>query len=89
MAGSYQHVTQEINGKRQFVGCTLLDHMGDGYGAIEELWFMAHYLAGDDPKKLDEALERYQKPSDDPVANELKNRISEAVDNDWWEDHLE
>lgn len=88
MAGSYKHVTAKIDGARQFLGPCLLDHLGDATEALEELWFMAHYLAGDDPKRLDEALERFYRPGDDPLAAELKARLRKAVDNDYWQGNL-
>ncbi len=88
MAGSYGHVDFVINGKHQFIGCTLLDHLGDGFGAIEELWFALRLIAGDDESKIADAIKQFNNPTSD-LAIELKQRLSDASDNDYWEGELD
>jgi hypothetical protein len=42
MAGSYKHV---VNADGTFHGVSLLDHLGDAYEALEEMYGMVWYLA--------------------------------------------
>ena len=55
MAGSFSHVAVMRDGKLRFRGMSLLDHMGDAYEAIEEMFDMIEHLSGGDMQKLREA----------------------------------
>ena len=60
MAGSYRHcVAVTKAGKRKFIGSELLDHLGDAYEALEEMFDMIEHLSGGDPTKIHEAHEAH------------------------------
>lgn len=42
MAGSYNHC---VDDEGRFIGVRLLDHLGDAYEALEEMYGMIWYLA--------------------------------------------
>lgn len=90
MAGSYRHVTTTLKAEpnvRQFIGPILLDHLGDATEALEELWFMVHYLAKDDLSTIDAAISEFNRPTSS-LANELLRRLKMAKESGYWEGRL-
>jgi hypothetical protein len=92
MAGSFNHCTfikkNDPDKKNQFVGCILLDHMGDAYESLEEMWFMIHLLAGDDQEKIKKANDAFFRP-ESHLEVEIKDRIKDARANNFWEGTLD
>lgn len=59
MAGSFRHVVYVKNGKLAFRGVTLLDHLGDAYEALEEMFDMIEHLSGGDLSRIHAAHEAH------------------------------
>lgn len=57
MAGSYKHV---VNDDGTFRGVDLLDHMGDAYEAVEEMYGMIWFLADGDDARVETARQNWQ-----------------------------
>lgn len=57
MAGSYNHC---INDNNQFIGVALLDHLGDAYEALEEMYGMIWWLARGNQDRVEEARKNYK-----------------------------
>jgi hypothetical protein len=57
MAGSYNHV---VGDHGEFVGVDLLDHLGDAWGALEELYGMIWFLANGDAALVEKARQHYR-----------------------------
>jgi hypothetical protein len=57
MAGSYRHT---INDDGTFRGVDLLDHLGDAFEALEEMYGMIWYLADGSAARVEEARQNYQ-----------------------------
>lgn len=53
MSGSYSHcVHVAADGTHHFRGVDLLDHLGDAYGALQEMFDMIEHLSGGDRSKI-------------------------------------
>lgn len=57
MAGSYKHC---VNDEGQFIGTAYLDHLGDAYEALEEMYGMIWFLAGAGAENVEEARSNYK-----------------------------
>ena len=60
MAGSYHHCIQvRKDGTIRFRGVELIDHLGDAYEALEEMFDMIEHLSGGDKQRILEAHEAH------------------------------
>lgn len=59
MAGSYRHCIVSTEDQR-FAGVRLLDHLGDAYEALEEMYGMVWLLADGDAERVLDAAHRYK-----------------------------
>jgi hypothetical protein len=58
MAGSYSHVVDKRTGK--FTGTYLLDHLGDAWEALEEMYGMIWFLASGNAMEVERARQHYR-----------------------------
>lgn len=62
MAGSYGHVVNDAGALLEFKPFTdMIENLGDAYEAVEEMYWMIHYLAAGDPAKILEANNAFYK----------------------------
>lgn len=59
MAGSYNHCVDSLTG--EFIGTELLDHLGDAYEALEEMYGMIWFLAKGNTDLVEEARLNYKR----------------------------
>lgn len=78
MAGSYSHVTEIVDGEPRFLGDKLIGSPGDMMETIEELWFIAVYLAGNDATILRNVSKKFCDPHEDSLAAHILNRMAES-----------
>lgn len=74
MAGSFRHVVDE---DVQFRGTELLDHLGDAYEALEEMYDMLMWLTDGDKKALYEAWLYGHITKHCPDSSALENQSAE------------